>query len=46
MKLLAGLGNPGKEYDRTPHNVGFRFMDVLADELGFSNFEKNVFEKF
>ena len=42
MKLLAGLGNPGKEYDRTPHNVGFRFMDVLADELGFSNFEKNL----
>ena len=42
MKLLAGLGNPGKEYDRTPHNVGFKFMDVLADELGFSNFEKNL----
>ncbi len=41
MKLLAGLGNPGNEYDRTPHNVGFKFMDVLAEELGFTKFEKN-----
>ncbi len=32
--LIVGLGNPGKEYERTRHNAGWRAIDVLADKLG------------
>lgn len=31
MYIIAGLGNPTKEYDKTRHNVGFSVIDVLAD---------------
>ncbi len=36
MKMIIGLGNPGKEYVQTKHNVGFMVIDAIADELGVS----------
>ncbi len=36
MKLVVGLGNPGKEYENTRHNVGFNIIDLYLDKKGLS----------
>ena len=33
MKLIIGLGNPGKEYEKTRHNTGFMVLDKVAEKL-------------
>lgn len=43
VKLIVGLGNPGKQYETTKHNIGFLVLDALAANLGLS-FNKTKFK--
>ncbi|MBR6352111.1 MAG: aminoacyl-tRNA hydrolase [Firmicutes bacterium] len=36
MYIICGLGNPGKDYESTRHNLGFMTLDVLSSRLGIS----------
>lgn len=43
MRLIVGLGNPGREYDNTRHNMGFMVVDELSKKWGF-DFNKKKFD--
>ena len=43
MKLIVGLGNPGKEYNNTRHNIGFEFIDYYLEK---NNINESWSKKF
>ena len=44
MKIIAGLGNPGAQYENTPHSVGFEAVDRIAASAGVAWEEKRQFK--
>ncbi len=42
MKIIAGLGNPGKEYEHSRHNMGFDVIDILADRYKVSVWKSDL----
>ena len=40
MKLIVGLGNPGSEYAKTKHNVGWMFVDRMAERIGATGWKE------
>ena len=43
MKVIVGLGNPGKKYEKTRHNIGFIVVDSLRKKYGVSD-EREKFQ--
>lgn len=45
-RLIVGLGNPGQEYEKTRHNLGFRMIQALARKEGVSFLKEKSFPGF
>ena len=45
MRIIVGLGNPGKKYDKTRHNAGFFVIDKLLEKLNIS-LDEEMFNAF
>ena len=46
IRLVIGLGNPGKQYEKTRHNAGFMVMDAIADTFSISIAKKKFNAEF
>ena len=42
MILVVGLGNPGLEYSKTRHNIGFTALDMIAEKFKFENWKNKL----
>ena len=42
MKLIVGLGNPGNEYKKTRHNIGFMVLDTIKENYSETNWNKKL----
>lgn len=43
VKIIAGLGNPGPQYENTPHSAGFEVVERIAEKIGIGWEEKKAF---
>ena len=46
MRLIVGLGNPGKEYENTRHNIGFMIIDYILKDLNITNEKEKMGGKY
>jgi PTH1 family peptidyl-tRNA hydrolase len=44
-RLIVGLGNPGSDYQRTRHNVGFEAVDRIAEKAGLSSTDEGIVQR-